>query len=317
LNLSQYCSALLDAGCSRIPSPDNAPKDELPYRGSVQEHLRLLQLNEKVIPELIKSPLITSIATPTLLHADLYKRNIFVSEDDPTIITSIIDWQSTSIEPAFVYAKTTPDLIPMRPPPIEVLQEAGEVTLKEPGDEEEDEDDEPPETPEEAEERKRLENDVWISRQTFEVGMKAWVPHIHAARVADDTLLRPLRYCATSWRDSATAIRQELMDLSKRWTELGLPGECPYQPSPEEFSKEPELSEQFEVMQRLKTFLMENFDSDTEGWIPPEPWEISKEIHKNTYNMWIDRARSGIDPKLTVEIAEKLWPYDHEKNGTP
>jgi hypothetical protein len=32
-----------------------------------------------------------------------------VSDDNPTIITGIIDWQSTSIEPAFVYAHETPD----------------------------------------------------------------------------------------------------------------------------------------------------------------------------------------------------------------
>ncbi|RDL34586.1 uncharacterized protein BP5553_07714 [Venustampulla echinocandica] len=58
LDLSQYCSALLDTGFSRIPSAEVAPKDELVYRGSVQEHLRLLKINEKVIPELIKSQLI-------------------------------------------------------------------------------------------------------------------------------------------------------------------------------------------------------------------------------------------------------------------
>lgn len=54
--------------------------------------------------------------------------------------------------------------------------------------------------------------------------MKWKVPALAAARAADSTLLRPLRYCGTSWRDSATAVRQELIELSQRWTELGLPG---------------------------------------------------------------------------------------------
>ncbi len=298
----------MDAGFSRIPSVESAPKDELAYRGSVQEHLRLLKINEKVIPELIKSPLVRDLATPTLLHADLHKRNIFVSEDDPTLITSVIDWQSTSIEPAFVYANVTPDLIPIQPPPVSVLGDAADVPTDDP--------DEPPEIPEEKKERERLETDIWICRQTFEVGMKVWVPRIHAARVADSTLLRPLRYCATPWRDSATALRQELIELSQRWTELGLPGACPYQPSPEELADHVDLYEQFEVMQKLKDFLTKNFDTAGEGWIPPEAWEISKEIHKNTYQTWINEAREGSDPKLTVEIAEKLWPYDHEKNGS-
>jgi aminoglycoside phosphotransferase (APT) family kinase protein len=45
----------------------------------------------------------------TLLHADLHERNIFVSDDDPTIITGLIDCQSSSIEPDFVYADEMPD----------------------------------------------------------------------------------------------------------------------------------------------------------------------------------------------------------------
>ncbi len=45
----------------------------------------------------------------TLCHADLHKRNIFVSDEDPSVITGIIDWQSSSIEPAFEYADYVPD----------------------------------------------------------------------------------------------------------------------------------------------------------------------------------------------------------------
>lgn len=107
--LQAYCSGLIDTGFSRIPKSDG-PVEELPYRGSVQEHLRLLDISEKVIEELIKAPIIQQVASPTLLHPDLHKRNIFVSEEDPSCVTAIIDWQSTSIEPTFVYANETPDL---------------------------------------------------------------------------------------------------------------------------------------------------------------------------------------------------------------
>lgn len=54
-------------------------------------------------------PRIQAAATPTLFHPDLHKRNIFVSEDDPSKITGIIDWQSASIELAFWYADEVPD----------------------------------------------------------------------------------------------------------------------------------------------------------------------------------------------------------------
>lgn len=68
---------------------------------------------------------IQGAATPVLLHHDLNKRNIFVSEDDPAIVTSIIDWQSTSIEPAFWYADEAPDFAtPVGPDKNDLLRQS-------------------------------------------------------------------------------------------------------------------------------------------------------------------------------------------------
>ena len=76
----------------------------------MQEHLHLLSISEKVIEELIKYPIIQEVATPTLLHPDIHKRNIYLAEEDPSCVTAIIDWQSASIEPIFVYANQIPDM---------------------------------------------------------------------------------------------------------------------------------------------------------------------------------------------------------------
>jgi hypothetical protein len=84
----------------------------------VQEHHPLLKISEDVIGALKKTSLLQNLATPTLLHPDLHKRNIFVSDDDPTIITSIIDWQSICIEPAFAFASDTPDLVNRNSAPV-------------------------------------------------------------------------------------------------------------------------------------------------------------------------------------------------------
>ncbi|KAL5332625.1 hypothetical protein BJX70DRAFT_383697 [Aspergillus crustosus] len=54
-------------------------------------------------------PRIRDSATLLLFHPDVHMRNIFISEDDPSVITSIIDWQATSIEPAFWYLDEVPD----------------------------------------------------------------------------------------------------------------------------------------------------------------------------------------------------------------
>lgn len=61
-----------------------------------------------VISKLIEEHQIQVAAAPTLLHPDLRWRNMYVSNDDPTAITVTINWQSSSIEPAFVYADDVP-----------------------------------------------------------------------------------------------------------------------------------------------------------------------------------------------------------------
>jgi len=90
-----------------------------------------------------------------LLHPDLNKRNIYVSPDDPTRITALIDWQSSCIEPTFVHANETPDLI-TPPPDLSSIPEMDEELVTRVDD---------------PEERQKLERDYWTCQQTFEVTM--------------------------------------------------------------------------------------------------------------------------------------------------
>lgn len=96
--LEEYCPGVIDTGYARIPMSEELG-GKLPYQGSADEHLRLVGICDSMIKESIKSPTILDVAGPMLVHPDLNKRNINVSPDDPTRITTIIDWQSTSIEP--------------------------------------------------------------------------------------------------------------------------------------------------------------------------------------------------------------------------
>jgi hypothetical protein len=184
----------------------------LPYRGSVKEHLRLLDVSSKVLQVLAQSSLIENVAIPTLIHPDIHKRNIFVSEEDPSQVTAIIDWQSTSVEPAFVYANNTPDFVEDPTADIPVLEklmqgESPDMNSSK-GVSTED--------PEVEAARKRHEKDVSTCQEIYEVVLRGFVPKLHNARAMDETLLRPFRYCDASWRDSAAALRQELIEISQR-----------------------------------------------------------------------------------------------------
>ncbi|MCJ1245021.1 hypothetical protein MMC30_002222 [Trapelia coarctata] len=96
-DLTAYCSGLIDIGFSSLPPVDATSSDRPWYQGSIETHLRLLKSARLVIHELIKAPRIRDTAEPTLLHCNLQMQNIHVSDDDPTVITGIIDWQSTTV----------------------------------------------------------------------------------------------------------------------------------------------------------------------------------------------------------------------------
>ncbi|KAI9042385.1 uncharacterized protein KD926_005681 [Aspergillus affinis] len=90
-SLASYCQGLIETGSSRLPKPD-AVNRELPHQGSIQDHIRLLQISHKVMQRLIQDKRIQDAATPVLLRPDFHKRNIYVSAEDPTVITGLIDW---------------------------------------------------------------------------------------------------------------------------------------------------------------------------------------------------------------------------------
>ena len=63
-------------------------------------HIRLLEQFLPILPFIL--PKDWFISYPTLWHTDLHGDNIFVDPTNPSKITSIIDWQSTSANPFFI-----------------------------------------------------------------------------------------------------------------------------------------------------------------------------------------------------------------------
>ncbi|KAI9039875.1 aminoglycoside phosphotransferase family protein [Aspergillus affinis] len=109
-SIGKYCDGLIDAGLSRVPPVDTELEGRPIYHGLPETHLALLERTRSVLKRMAADARISNSAVPLLFHPDLHMRNIFVSENDPSAITSIVDWQSASIEPAFWYSDEVPDL---------------------------------------------------------------------------------------------------------------------------------------------------------------------------------------------------------------
>lgn len=134
----------------------------------------------------------------------------------------------------------------------------------------------------------------------------AGAPKLHAARMVDELILRPFRYCHKTWDDGAAALRQELIDLSQQWKELGLPDSCPYQPSQKELAEHAGQYEDFKSTQEIKNHLVRLMHSNTDGWVPPDEWEAAMEFNKEIFKEFVKHM------DMAEEKAKRLWPFNIE-----
>lgn len=89
--MASFCDALIDAGLASVPQIDPPQEESIRYHGSVEEHKRILECGQTVLKRMVEDPRIASVATKILLHSNWDKRNIYVSKEDHTVITSFID----------------------------------------------------------------------------------------------------------------------------------------------------------------------------------------------------------------------------------
>lgn len=226
---------------------------------------------------------IQDVAAPTLFHPDLHKRNIFVSDDDPTIITSIIDWQSASIEPAFWYADEVPDFAIALPHPSLENQ---------------------------------LEPNSEQCAKAFEICTQFHLPQLASSKAMDEALLRPFRYCYRTWKDGAVAFCHELDKTSERWQELGLVGPCPYPaPTPEEMAVRQKEYKYFEAAHDLRNHLTGLLNTASDGWVPPDEWDTAKLANRELFEMMLETVLSIENPDDDEPIKDEgdvreIWPFD-------
>ncbi|KAJ5426904.1 hypothetical protein N7465_001974 [Penicillium sp. CMV-2018d] len=280
--IGAYSDGLVDAGLSRIPPKDSQLPNRPIYQGSVQEYLALLGCGRAVLNAISADGRVRDAAVPALFHPDLHKRNIFVSHDDPSVITGFIDWQSCSIEPAFWYADEVPDF----------AAGVASSTSAEGADDSE------------------------LCTKTYEVCTRFLTPKLAFPRSMDEGISRPFQYCYRTWKDGAVAFRQELIETSQDWEALGFPGSCPFVlPTPEEMSLHRKEYKCFEAAQNLKRDLSSLLDTASDGWVPLDDWEAAKAGNKAMFNGMLEAVLTNNDPDDDEPIRDErdlrdIWPFD-------
>jgi hypothetical protein len=197
----------------------------------VEEHKRILEYARTVLKRMVEDPRIASVATKILLHPNWDKRNIYVSEEDHTVITSFIDWQSSSIEPGFWYTDQRPD--------FGVAKPAAEKPSSPPPDEE-------------------PESNTWP--KTFDAYTQVQFPQLAAPRKMTMDLFRPFYRCHKTWKEGIAGFRNDLIETSRRWEELGFSGTCPFPtPTTHELKEYERGLDSFEARRELEHLLTKRF----------------------------------------------------------
>lgn len=89
-------------------------------------------------------------------------------------------------------------------------------------------------------------------------GLQRWPAGLHPRPVAR----------ARPGPDVTTAVpilRAELVQVSQEWQALGLPGACPYQPSPQELVEHKELFAELEAAMELEMMVVRATGPDLDG----------------------------------------------------
>ncbi|KAK6007380.1 hypothetical protein QM012_004194 [Aureobasidium pullulans] len=290
-DIVSFVDGLVNAGLSRLPPSDMTDcQTRRKYQGTASEHRELLHSTRKVLHELLGDARMKDNATQILVHPDLHMSNIFVDPNDPTKITSIIDWQSACIEPVFMITLPILDFAI----PVDYLTNKKD--------------------PKEHDKRVKM---VQIWNQALEACLYP-VPRIgpfqktkiELSRAFDIDLFRPFNVCHRTWRDGTPLLTSDLIDLAAQWKTLELPGRCPCTaPTDSEFDIHKMRRNELADIQEFRDSISKELHADDEGWVPAERWEYTQELHKYFSDEMLEMARKP-GAEMTEDDVRTLWPFD-------
>ncbi len=275
---------------TRLPAAKNmAPA----LHGTVEDHVVMLDLATKLLPSLTTYPPLQERSRPTLWHTDLHMGNIFVSQEDPTRIICLIDWQSTSISPLFLQARWPAFLSPP-----EGYSKGKEL----------------PKLPANFEELNADEKGIALFEKERATCAKAYEVatylNNHDAYTAHWDLADPSRELFSrigdTWDDGIIPLRTCLIRIFEGWERIGFPDPCPIHFSPSQIvSHEQQLSE-YSQWYEVQDFAKKYLDTDAEGWVPPgADWARKRSQNKALLDLMSERLAS----LKSGEEVRRMWPF--------
>ncbi|RAQ44971.1 hypothetical protein AFGD_008158 [Aspergillus flavus] len=273
MNLTDLGLALAGRGLTQIQTSTFLPRG--PHFGSKDEHSRILEAAMDIIPKLAEHPIVKPYCRPTLWHRDLHLGNIYICDQDPTDIVSIIDWQFLSVMPAFMQVQWPYFLSPPE------NYETGFIK---------------PELPSNFDEMDPDEkafavavNDQALHSKCYEAALtENHLPSSFAPTRVHSAMRHLFSSCETMWKDGIIPLRDSLIQISESWRELGLPGSCPFSITDDDLSKHRLELSRYMDWHKLKSYTQELLHSDDDGWVSPQlDFGKVQERHAELYQLYL------------------------------
>ncbi|ORY19689.1 hypothetical protein BCR34DRAFT_551519 [Clohesyomyces aquaticus] len=279
-NFEDYLNAQVDASIAAIPPPTSiafTSSTRPSWHGSPQVVTELLETLRPIIKTVANDPKATAIldASKPLLMCWLPKRHVFVSEEDPTIITDIIDIQSAGIEAAFGHP---PLFISFLEPKL------------------------PPDTEDQA------------FTQVFMEELIQHAPRLMAPLFLSEAFCRPFATCDTTWSQGAPNMLFALQELRKNWASLNLESPYPLAAISEQEAKRLEADRiKSEAAFHMRMTITRNLDCRPSGWVKTENWSRTMAIVTAVWSSFREaisdmEVQDGVT--MSAEDVIQTWPFD-------
>ncbi|KAJ5368331.1 uncharacterized protein N7496_008091 [Penicillium cataractarum] len=200
--------------------------------GTSEQQRQPLEVTTAAMKLLDSNELLKKACQPTLWHTDLHMENIFVNPDECSTIVSLIDFQSTSVLPAFLQAQWP---IFLRPPQ-NYDYERGIFQ---------------PQLPEDFDR---------LDEENGTIALREW-SQVKLAKAYE---------VSTYLEDRAAHDAMSVPQICQNWASLGFSGECSYSFSQAELDEHERQFAEYQAWDEVRMLAEECFDTDSEGWIAPQ-----------------------------------------------
>lgn len=242
-----------------------------------------------------------NVLSSVLWHGDLHQENIFVDPNNPGIITNIIDWQSTHLEPLFLQARP-PAFLNFEGPKWEGTEAP---VLPDNFDD----------LNSEEQHHARTLRDQQLLYKLYELQTLLQNNEAYQAmRYRDSLCAQIIALTSNILQDGEPLIKGQLMQLAKDWAKVPAVGGPNGPPCPLKYTEEDALAQEAEQEELLEGLLMMKQvlsalgDADTgwQGWVSHEDYETLKGRLEDIRLQFMQQAPD--DPVKRAKW-EEAWPF--------